>query len=438
MSNNLEINATPNKITQSKRISKMPMIIIAAFVILVLFALFYAALARKQSQNMTNQEVENQDTQILDYKNTTSFIEELEKSKKTYTVYNSMPNEDFTDFKQKNEILNLESNYKKPNSKPIIQDPLIQHNNDGFNNNNFNNNNFKNTSYEDQRDLNFKKDMLQKAYLAPTQIETKSNNYSYDFNNSDLNINSKPMLNFNDEEIMAQAKAQAGMLGGSFNTETNDKNYNTSNFLDNKVDNGYLQHKKAKALSPYELKAGWVIPAVLITSINSEIQGQVLAQVSQNVYDSITGKYLLIPQGTKIVGSYSSNILWDQSRLLVAWNKLIFPDGQSLILDNMQGVSANGLTGFKDKVNNHYIRTFASAILLSSITAGVSLADNSTGEKETAKDKAISSAIEQMSQVAAEIIRKNMNIAPTLEIRSGYKFNIFVTKDIILEPLERY
>ncbi|MBZ7980349.1 conjugal transfer protein TrbI [Campylobacter sp. RM12640] len=418
MSNNLEINATPNKITQSKRISKAPIIIIAAFVILVLFALFYAALARKQ--NIENNIIKQEETNQIDNTNTTSFIEELEKSKNnsTFTIISSD-----NAIAQNKEII------------PIQQDFLIKKEPEQIN---IQSNNFNKINYQDDNDLSFKKDMQQKAYLAPTQIETKSNNYSYDFNNSDVNINSKPTLHFNDEEIMAQAKAQAGMFGGSFNTETNDKNYNTSNFLDNQVDNGYLQHKKTKALSPYELKAGWVIPAVLITSINSEIQGQVLAQVSQNVYDSVTGKYLLIPQGTKIVGSYSSNILWGQSRLLVAWNKLIFPDGQSLILDNMQGVSANGLTGFKDKVNNHYIRTFASAILLSSITAGVSLADNSTGEKETAKDKAISSAIEQMSQVAAEIIRKNMNIAPTLEIRSGYKFNIFVTKDIILEPLERY
>lgn len=430
MSNNLEINATPNKITQSKRISKFPIIIIAIFIILVLFALFYAALARKQAQNITNQEAENQEIQTLDYKNTTNFIEELEKSKKNYVVYN-IPSEDFNDYKQNNEVLKLENTYKEQNSQSIdIKEPLVQYNNI--------NNNFKNTNYEEQRELNFKKDMQQKAYIAPTQIETKSNISFYDFNNNDVNIKSKSTLHFNDEDIIAQAKAQAGMFGGSFNSDTNDKNYNTSNFLENKIDNNYLQHQKTKALSPYELKAGWVIPAVLITSINSEIQGQVLAQVSQNVYDSITGKYLLIPQGTKIVGSYSSNILWGQSRLLVAWNKLIFPDGQSLILDNMQGVSSNGLTGFKDKVNNHYVRTFASAILLSSITAGVSLADNSNNDRESAKDKAISSAIEQMSQVAAEIIRKNMNIAPTLEIRSGYKFNIFVTKDIILEPLERY
>lgn len=416
MSSNLEINATPNKITQSKRISKMPMIIIAVFVILVLFALFYAALARKQ--NIENNIAKQEETNQIDNTNTTSFIEELEKSKKN-SIFTIIPNDNA--IAQNKEVI------------PIQQDFLIKKEPEQIN---IQNNNFNKINYQDDNDLSFKKDMQQKAYLAPTQIETKSNNYSYDFNTND--INSKPMLNFNDEEIMAQAKAQAGMFGGSFNGDSNDKNYNTNNFLENKIDNGYLKNKKTKTLSPYELKAGWVIPAVLITSINSEIQGQVLAQVSQNVYDSVTGKYLLIPQGTKIVGSYSSNILWGQSRLLVAWNKLIFPDGQSLILDNMQGVSADGLTGFKDKVNNHYIRTFASAILLSSITAGVSLADNSTGERETAKDKAISSAIEQMSQVAAEIIRKNMNIAPTLEIRSGYKFNIFVTKDIILEPLERY
>ena len=103
----------------------------------------------------------------------------------------------------------------------------------------------------------------------------------------------------------------------------------------------------------------------------------------------------------------------------------------------MQGTSTDGYSGFKDKVNNHYFRIFGSALLLSSITAGISLADKSDGHQtETASDKAMSTAINQIGQVASEMIRKNMNIAPTLEIRPGYKFNIFVTKDIILEPLE--
>ncbi|OCR86159.1 conjugal transfer protein TrbI, partial [Campylobacter fetus subsp. testudinum] len=183
--------------------------------------------------------------------------------------------------------------------------------------------------------------------------------------------------------------------------------------------------------------AGWNIPAVLVTGVNSELPGQILAQITQNVYDTTTGRYLLIPQGTKAVGNYSSNVVYGQSRLLVAWNKLIFPDGDTLNIQNMQGASMDGYTGFEDQVDNHYFRIFGSAFLLSSITAGIALSDNSQGNQtETARDKAIGQAIQQMGQVASEMIRKNMNISPTLIIRPGYKFNIFVTKDIILEPLE--
>ncbi|HDZ5286380.1 TPA: conjugal transfer protein TrbI, partial [Campylobacter coli] len=209
-------------------------------------------------------------------------------------------------------------------------------------------------------------------------------------------------------------------------------------FLSQKKDNGYLKYAKQKPLSTYEIKAGWNIPAILITGVNSDLPGQILAQVTQNVYDSATGKYLLIPQGTKVVGAYSSNIIYGQSRLLVAWNKLIFPNGDTLNLDGMQGTSQDGYTGFEDQVDNHYFRIFGSAFLLSSISAGIALSDNSdtNSEKETASDKAIAQAIQQMGQVASEMIRKNMNISPTLKIRPGYKFNIFVTKDIILEPLE--
>ena len=198
-----------------------------------------------------------------------------------------------------------------------------------------------------------------------------------------------------------------------------------------------MEKLKQKQISPYEIKAGWTIPAILITGINSDLPGQILAQVSQNVYDTATGEYLLIPQGTKVVGSYSSNIIYGQSRILIAWNKLIFPNGDTLDIENMQGTSPDGYSGFTDQVDNHYFRIFGSAFLMSAITAGISLADNSNtnSNKETNADKAIAAAIQQMGAVASEMIRKNMNISPTLEIRPGYKFNIFVTKDIVLEPL---
>ncbi|ELT8392604.1 TrbI/VirB10 family protein, partial [Campylobacter coli] len=283
----------------------------------------------------------------------------------------------------------------------------------------------------DEKEMKIKKDMQLKALLSNTKLDIKTEATDSKKNQA---INFNPPNNNEDINLGAINPQNTGL---GLESGTN-KDVQGQQFLSQKKDNGYLKYVKQKPLSTYEIKAGWNIPAILITGVNSDLPGQILAQVTQNVYDSATGKYLLIPQGTKVVGAYSSNIIYGQSRLLVAWNKLIFPNGDTLNLDGMQGTSQDGYTGFEDQVDNHYFRIFGSAFLLSSISAGIALSDNSdtNSEKETASDKAIAQAIQQMGQVASEMIRKNMNISPTLKIRPGYKFNIFVTKDIILEPLE--
>jgi len=193
----------------------------------------------------------------------------------------------------------------------------------------------------------------------------------------------------------------------------------------------YIKSKKSQPISPYEIKAGTIIPGVLITSINSQLPGQVLGQVSENVYDTATGKYLLIPQGTKIVGIYNADVAYGQNRVMIAWNRLIFPDGQTLNIGAMNGVDQAGHSGFEDQVDNHYFRIFGSAFLMTLLNGdmsinkgGIVMRRESSDRKETAMEKA-----------ASRMVEKNMNIAPTIKIRSGYKFNIFVTKDMILEAL---
>ena len=187
--------------------------------------------------------------------------------------------------------------------------------------------------------------------------------------------------------------------------------------------------------SPFMLRAGFVIPAVMLSGIMSDIPGQVMAQVSQNVYDTSTGSILLIPQGTRLVGSYASNVAYGQSRLMMAWQRLVFPDGRTLDIEAMPGADQAGYSGFKDKVDNHYIRIFGSAILLSGVIAGVSLSqddDNNDSDNQRASD-ALSEALGQtLGQAMAEMLRKNINIAPTLQIRPGYRFNVMVTKDLKL------
>lgn len=186
--------------------------------------------------------------------------------------------------------------------------------------------------------------------------------------------------------------------------------------------------------STYELQTGFVIPATLISGINSDLPGQIEGQVSKNVYDSPTGKHLLIPQGSRLVGAYSSNIKFGQARILVAWQRIVFPDGKSLDIGNMPGATGAGYAGLKDQVNNHYFRTFASAVLMSGITAGVTLSqdnDNNSDSNSQRASDAMSEALgQQLGQLAAQMIARNLNVSPTLEIRPGFRFNVLVTKDI--------
>ena len=190
--------------------------------------------------------------------------------------------------------------------------------------------------------------------------------------------------------------------------------------------------------SPYELRAGFVIPATLISGINSELPGQIMAQVSQSVYDTPTGKHLLIPQGSRLVGSYSSEIAYGQSRVLIGWQRIVFPDGKALDIGSMPGADSAGYSGFYDQVNNHYFRIFGSAILMSGVVAGISMSQDSNNtstsmNQQKAGDVMSAALGQQLGQVTAEMIRKNMNISPTLEIRPGYRFNVIATKDLTFE-----
>jgi len=173
---------------------------------------------------------------------------------------------------------------------------------------------------------------------------------------------------------------------------------------------------------------------MLVSGINSDLPGQIMAQVSQAVYDTPTGKHLLIPQGSRLVGSYSSDVDYGQSRVLVAWQRIIFPDGKAMDIGSMPGADSGGFSGMNDKVNNHYVRVFGSALLMSGIVAGISLSQDrntsSTSDRETASSAMSEALGQQLGQVTAQMIAKNLNIAPTLEIRPGYRFNVMVTKDM--------
>ena len=201
--------------------------------------------------------------------------------------------------------------------------------------------------------------------------------------------------------------------------------------------NGYLPAAEEPALGTHELFAGSVIPAVMETGINSDMPGMVSAVVSQTVYDSLHPDVVLIPQGTRLVGEYSSGIRWGQTRVLVAWNELIMPNGATVNLHGMQGGNARGEAGFHDLVNNHYWRLFGSATLLSLLGAGAQVAQPQNQSQLTSpgfSQSATGDLAQELDQVGAQLMQKNLSVAPTLIIRPGYAFNVLVNKTMVLPP----
>ncbi|HEY4292570.1 TrbI/VirB10 family protein [Luteibacter sp.] len=186
----------------------------------------------------------------------------------------------------------------------------------------------------------------------------------------------------------------------------------------------------------YEVRAGAVIPATMISGINSELPGQIVAQVSQDVFDTPTGRHRLIPQGSKLVGRYNHNIVHGQSRVLVAWQRIVFPDGKALDIGAMEGADSAGYAGFGDRVDRHYLRLFGSAMLMSGIISGLTSSRVDPGNDPFGSSNAAQlsqNLAQQLGEVATKMIEKNMNIAPTIEIRPGYRFNVMAVKDLTFE-----
>lgn len=205
-------------------------------------------------------------------------------------------------------------------------------------------------------------------------------------------------------------------------------------FLSQKRSDDYLEYTRDKPLSRYELNVGTIIPAVLISGMNSDIPGALIAQISQNVYDSATGKHLLLPQGARLYGVYDSNVSYGQSRGVSAWTRINYPDGSRLNLAGMEGMDVEGYSGFEDEVDHHYWKTFGNAALLGMIsgTAQAGISENS--RSGNTKSAVADGVTQQFAQTGSSLIQKNLDVQPTIKIRPGYKFNIMVNKDIMLTP----
>ena len=201
--------------------------------------------------------------------------------------------------------------------------------------------------------------------------------------------------------------------------------------------NPYLQNTLIEPVSRYQLMAGTLIPGVMLSGINSDLPGQLVGQVSQNVFDTVSGHYLLIPQGTKVIGQYDSRIVYGQSRVLVVWTRLIMPDGSSINLEGMPGADLSGYAGFHDDVDNHYLRLLGGVVMGSLLGASLQIAQGEVdGDDPTFAELAAQGAALNINSAGQAITQKNLNIQPTLVINPGYRFNIYVTKDVVLRPYQ--
>jgi type IV secretory pathway VirB10-like protein len=195
----------------------------------------------------------------------------------------------------------------------------------------------------------------------------------------------------------------------------------------------YLPYARIPAISKYEIKQGWLIPAVLEEELNSDLPGMIRALVRENVYDSVTGKYLLIPQGTRIIGVYNSNIGFGQGGVQTVWRRILFPDGSSLDLGGFEGNDSQGGSGLRDQVDNHWKRVMSGALLTSLFAAGlqISQGQNNSVLATQSFGQQLSGAVgTQVGELGQQVTRRNLNIQPTIQIRPGYRFFVRVEKDM--------
>lgn len=187
----------------------------------------------------------------------------------------------------------------------------------------------------------------------------------------------------------------------------------------------------AAPASPNVLQAGAVISAALITGIRSDLPGQITAQVTENIYDSPTGRILLVPQGTRVIGQYDNNIQFGQSRVLLVWNRLIFPNGRSIVLERQPGADAEGYAGLQDGVDYHWWDLAKAAGLSTLLSVGAELAvDNDDRLIQAIRN----GGQDTINDAGQQIVRRQLNIAPTLTIRPGFPVRVIVTRDLVLEP----
>ncbi|HZK98330.1 MAG TPA: TrbI/VirB10 family protein [Caulobacteraceae bacterium] len=200
----------------------------------------------------------------------------------------------------------------------------------------------------------------------------------------------------------------------------------------------YLASPLRDAISPWEVKAGTVIPAALITAINSDLPGEVIAQVTEPVYDHATGRTVLIPQGSRLIGQYDSQVAYGQERALIAWNRVIMPNGRSINIGSMSGADLTGASGLRDRVNDHFGQ-LAKGILLSTLfSVGAASAQDASARSSGGLviNSAGSGVANNAQEVGQRITDRDLGRQPTITVRAGWPLRVLVNKDMILAPYQ--
>ena len=398
MSNsNLEIDQSPSSITPKGRFaSKKPYIIVAAILSLFMVGMIYAT---AQRGDMKKQEEQNSNNAI---KSDTTKIDKL---------LNSLSN--IPHYGERNSTLVKQQPLYQPKQQQLPPLKAPQHQD----------------LTERQKEILAIKKMKQKAFFEAVQGDTKISTNNQLMKHASINPS------YSNEQGEPNTDILDSYLKNYDKINHKPKEASSSNTIFQDKGDMYLHHSKQKPRSPYELKTGSLIPAVLIGGINSELPGKIIAQVRESVYDTATGNHLLIPQGSKLIGVYGSQVQHGQNRVLIAFNRVVFPDGQALNIGAMNGIDQEGYAGFEDQVDNHYFKIFGSAFLLGMLSGEINIENSKV--TFVSGHQGFNTSQTVLEQTAGKMISKNLNIAPTIKIRSGYRFNIFVTKDMILEPLKQ-
>jgi len=244
-----------------------------------------------------------------------------------------------------------------------------------------------------------------------------------------------------------QARAAAGLPKLSIGTgENSADSYDSQNMQDRKeafltaarkAEKGnYLESTRTAPISRFELKAGWDIPAILEQALNSDLPGEIKALVRENVYDTASGRHLLIPQGSRLVGSYDSRVSYGQNGLQVAWSRILYPDASSINLEGMSGQDAKGFSGLRYDVDNHYKRLLGFGLMTSLFSASFQLSQSRRGGLlgYPSTTEVTGSAVgRELSQLGADVTRRNLNVQPTIKVPIGYRFNVRVNRDILFD-----